>query len=406
MRKSLEKNKIYSIRIDIDKSYNTDDSNVKVDAEDINMTMFGYLLGAGNGSHYLNESPIKMEDIIEDKVDWSSIDKVYRFPHLALSRDKLTILKDKYKVRVVRDINIADVCVISSTTLDKLTSYNYYGKLFTKELFMSKLEGGLKDCLNHEALLKLTDLMDTLTDKDNIYINDRYNNWNNSSAFEKSKLVYFTNGDFFQDTNSSGVYYINKENWEQYSLLTDPNKILISDIYVNQVCSEDSIILDWKYYQNIKTMLEATKDDKDVAMTLMANCQIEESKTALGLLFYHYGETMKGTKVWNQVAFRTLRKQFEHYSTSGWNATHTAPFSNLIEKLIDDNALTEESMSHICDLVFKKVIQSGVGFAQDNCVFEMDRVDIRLKPKFKEKMKVENKSLSEVLTEDAGHLPF
>lgn len=394
---------IYELKIDIEKYYNTSAVSVRVGADDISMSLKGHFIQEGSGWNQKLDAEI-MEGIVNSKVDWNNISKIYRFPNLSLSRDKLTTLKDKYNVKVVRDPNAADVSIISQKTIDKLTSHDYYGRLFSKSLFMEKLNGGLKDCLDNEALLKLTDLMDTLTDDNYIYMGDRYSSWNCSKRFELSKLMYFVN-ELYNNT-IGGVLYINNDNWKQYSILMEPNRTLITDIYVNQVCSEDSVILDWDYYENLKTMLSATLEDKEVAMTLMANCQIEESKTVLGLLFYHYGGTMKQSSTWNQVAFRTLRHQFEHYSTTGWNVSHTAPFSSLIEKLVEDNALTEESMSHICDLVFKKVIQAGVGFGQSECVFEMERIDIRLKSEYKEKMKIENKSLSEVLIKEKDYLPF
>ena len=191
-----------------------------------------------------------------------------------------------------------------------------------------------------------------------------------------------------------------------WAAINDPNKVFLSDVYVNEVCSEDSITLDWEQYENIKKMLNATSEDKSVAMTLMANCKIEESKTALGLLFYHYGDHMKGTNIWNQVAFKTLRKQFDHYMIGSWNASHTSTFSQLIQKLAEDNALTQEAMKHVCELVFENVLMSGCGFSTDDCAFEMKLEDVRLTPKYKEKLKKEEKTLSELVTMGDDGLPF
>ena len=154
--------------------------------------------------------------------------------------------------------------------------------------------------------------------------------------------------------------------------------------------------------------MSATNEDKNVAMSLMSNCKIEESKTALGLLFYHYGDSMKGTNVWNQVAFKTIRKQFDHYMIGGWNASHTSTFSQLIQKLAADDALTEDAMKHVCELVFDRVLTGGCGFNKDECAFEMDLADVRLTKEYKDKLKKEDKTLSELVTAGTSFddLPF
>ena len=404
--------KVHTIEIELDDYYDMKDEQMKVKKNDVHLKLYGYYIskckwGSSNGSKEV------LESLVKTNIDWTTINKLYRFPHLSLSRDKLTTLKDKYNVKVVRDMNAADVCVISDRTIEKLTTSNYYGNIFTKEKFIKKFnDPKFEDCFTENAFNYILSYFDKLEDDEYIYVNDRFQDWNSSDAFQKSALTYFTQGKFIGDHAAQGMNYIDVENWENYKQIfgDTSTKVFVEDVYVNEVCSEDSIIIDWECYENIKKMISATTEDQAVAMTLMANCKINESKTTLGLLFYHHGEQLKGTKTWNQVAFKTLRKQFDHYMISGWNSSHTSTFSSLIEKLIKDDALTEESISHICDLVFDKVLKGGCGYNEedDTCVFEMKRVDVRLKPLYQKKMKEEDKSLSTVLTEvnTFNDLPF
>ena len=288
--------------------------------------------------------------------------------------------------------------------------YGYGNCNFSKDRFVAVKLPEIKEVCTDDAYLYLYDMVSNLPDDIIINVKNSYSSWNNSDEFNNSKLSdYFCKGSnegMWKDNDIDDIVFVKTENEDAWNDITDPYRVYVSDTYVNEACSEDSIILDWDEYKNILKMLKATNDDKAVAMTLMANCKIAQSKTALGLLFYHMGENMKGTKVWNQVAFKTLRKQFDHYMISGWNSGHTAVFSDLIKKLAEDDALTEEAMKHVCKLVFERVLMSGCGFSTDQCAFEMKLEDVRLTPEYKEKLKKEEKTLSELVTMGDNGLPF
>ena len=403
--------KIFNLTFDVEKYYQTIDKNSVLQKDDIKFQLKGLRIG----NHHWNGGKERSSDIIKEitkrNVDWTNVKTMYRFPNLSLSRDKLSLLKDKYGTKVIRDQNKADVCIISNKTIEKLISSNmYYGATWTIKQFNEKKMPQLKNIMTAEAYEYLEDALEHLQDDWYIHGPDRYNSWNATDQFKKSPLMYFTddlNGTCWRSEEDAGdgALYIANKHLSAWNAINDPNKIFLSDVYVNEVCSEDSIMLDWKQYENIRKMLGATSEDRSIAMTLMANCKIEESKTVLGLLFYHYGDSMKGTNTWNQVAFKTLRKQFDHYMISGWNSSHTSTFSSLIKKLAEDNALTEEAMKHICKLVFERVLMSGCGFSQEHCAFEMKLEDVRLTQTYKDKLIKEEKTLSELVT--AGNdLPF
>jgi len=406
---------IFELNFNLNEYYKTSNPNIKLEKEDIEFNKRGVHIADHTWNGSLDNAAKIVKEIVKDNLDWTTIKTMYRYPDLSLSRDKLSLMKEKYGTRIVRDRDKADVCVISEKGVHKLISSDmYYGSTWDVKTFIDKKLPELSYVLSDEAYSYLADILSNLQDDWLIFCGNRYHSWNCSDAFEKSNLTYFTDSLELSDKTKvhigdgsrvKGSLYIKNENLDKYKALHDPSKLFVSDVYVNQVCSEDSIALDWEQYESIKKMLSATREDVSVAMTLMANCKIEESKTALGLLFYHYGDHMKGTKVWNQVAFKTLRKQFDHYMISGWNASHTSTFSSLIQKLAADDALTEEAMKHVCELVFERVLMSGCGFNTDQCAFEMKLEDVRLTPEYKEKLKKEEKTLSELVTMGDG-LPF
>lgn len=401
--------KLFIINMDVARYYSTTNKHVRIQKEDIEFKSKGIYMGEHHWQAGKTRAGEVLSKIVQRDIDWSTHLTMYRYSNLSLSRDKLSLMKEKYGTRVVRDRDSADVNVISEKTIEKIISADlYYGSMWSVKTFINKKLPQLSTVLTTEAHEYLEGLVVHLKPDDMIYGGDRYNSWNTSDEFQESPLKYFTESDkdtWMSERTSNGACYISNDNLYIWRSLNDPNKTFVSDVYVNEVCSEDSIALDWEQYENIKKMLGATSEDKSIAMTLMANCKIEESKTALGLLFYHHGDSMKGTNVWNQVAFKTLRKQFDHYVIGGWNAAHTSTFSSLIKKLAEDNALTEEAMKHICQLVFDKVLHSGCGFTKDDCAFEMKLEDVRLTKHYKDKLVREDKTLSELVTM-GDDLPF
>jgi|TARA_R110000744_G_scaffold195378_1_gene314391 hypothetical protein len=392
--KNIVQKKIWKLDLELYQYYKTTDPNAKLSKSDLSFELFGYYLDKNDEDlHYNRRNKDILNELTTRDIDWEKINTIYRYPHLALSRDKMIALKDKYNIKVIRDSSKADISVVSEKTFENLILHNHYGKTYTKQLFLNKMEQGFRNLLNPDAIIAMEDCLDMMNDDDYVYMNSSYGSWNNSSQFMKSPLEYIV-----RDTSDptslfhgaeSGLTYVNNTMWASYNSIVRSKNILVSDIYVNEVCSEDSVTLNWELYNNIDAMLQATMDDRNVAMVMMSNCNIETSKTALGLIFFHHGELMKSSKTWNQVAFKTLRKQFDHYSISGWNSGHTSTYSSLTQKLIEDDSLNENAMEHICDLVFQKVITNSIGMGLENSVFEMKRSDMRLKPEFINKLKKE-----------------
>ena len=403
--------KIFKINFSIEHNYDLRSGAFKVERKDISGDYIGTYVCKGNWRMNQMIGQKMLDKYTTKSIDWEKINFMYRFGHLSLSRDKLSILKDKYDIKQIRNKHHADVSIVSEKTYSKLIhmEYGYQNSNFSKNRFITVKLPEIKEVCTDDAYLYLYDMVSNLPDDVIVNVKNSYSSWNNSDEFNNSKLSdYFCQGSndgMWKDNDIDDVVYVKTENENAWNEITDPHRVYVSDTYVNEVCSEDSIILDWEEYKNILKMLKATNDDKAVAMTLMANCKIAESKTALGLLFYHMGESMKGTKVWNQVAFKTLRKQFDHYMISGWNSAHTTNFSSLIKKLAQDNALTEQAMKHICELVFKRVLTEGCGFGHEECAFEMNLEDVRLTSEYKEKLKKEDKTLSQLVTE-GDDLPF
>jgi hypothetical protein len=399
MQTIANKKNIYSLSMNAHQYVDeTDPSKIMITKDNFKIELLGRYIQATNGYY---DTPEVLDNLVTiNSIDLSKINTIYRLPNLALSRDKLNNVKEKYNIKVIRDMHMADLIVISNKTTEKIMKRKWSWALLTKSQF-KKLFNSYTGAVHLEVQAEIDEFLTTkMKDEDMIctYSNNYYHN--PSNMFAKSELKILLDDINTRDTQT--FVYIPLENEKQWDIIFDSRYKLVSDVYMNQICSEDSIIIDKEMYSRLIEMLKSTAEDKTLAMSMMSNCNITESKTYIALLFYHFGEQMKSYKTWNQVAFKTLRKQFDKYMLA-WGSGHSSQYSELIKKLAEDDALTTHAVEHILDLTFKKVVESSSGFNQDGSVFKIDRVHVSLKDEYKEKIK-DGKTLSEVVLQDG--LPF
>ena len=108
--------KIFKINFRIEHNYDLRSGDFKVERKDISGDYIGTYVCKGNwrvnqiiGQRMLDKHTTK-------SIDWAKINFMYRFGHLSLSRDKLSILKDKYDIKQIRNKENADVCIVSEKT--------------------------------------------------------------------------------------------------------------------------------------------------------------------------------------------------------------------------------------------------------------------------------------------------
>ena len=88
-----------------------------------------------------NNYQIKEEDLLKlglPKLNNDTIDlqdkKIYRFPKLTLPRNKVELLKEKYNCKIVRDLNKADISVVSLKLFDTILERTWNADNLTAEL--------------------------------------------------------------------------------------------------------------------------------------------------------------------------------------------------------------------------------------------------------------------------------
>ena len=193
-------------------------------------------------------------------------------------------------------------------------------------------------------------------------------------------------------------YYI--ESLDQWNDIQANLSKLVWDTNINELATEDSEILTEEMYIQLKTMLgwEKTesgcgwqgtrdKENMNLALAMIANCNIQKSHTYLGLLFAFMSDSMKDSSVWNTVNFKSVRKKFDRYiQLSGWNWCHS--YNYLIEQLIKDDALTEVAWKEVAQKMYDDVLSSQMGVDSKN-VFSISPDSIQLKAELQARVKTE-----------------
>lgn len=378
---------------------------VSDDAENIDLSqvIFTKIIVVDTERNYQNPNhwitPLLKRVAPTQSFDITKYKTFYRYPNLSLSRDKMDLVKKKYGVRKVLNPDKADFRIISEKTVNKLSEYSWRASLSSMQ-FLQSLVTDHPDAFSEELLSKLTALAEHSTDRDLIIECDQtYGGDFDNKAIQK---VY----DLVRKLEGTCLTYVPEKNHDAYLSMFDQGAVYIDDVYMNELCGEDSIPLDAEAYKNIRTMLTTgTKEDKTVAMTMMANCNVAKSKTYLALLFFHYTDTLRNGPCWNQVAFKTLRKTFEKYELD-YNRGHAAQYSKCMEFLAEDDALTVEAAQHLINLVFKHVINGNSGINEERSVFRLSRRSIKLTNEVKAKIKAGSTLSEEYKIQHTDDLPF
>jgi len=384
-------------------TYGLDEDSPNIDLSIVNIKPC-IILDYENNSYHQNSQFLNnlFSRVTHDQnFDITKYEKFYRYPNLDLSRDKMDAVKTKYNVRKVLDIDKADFRIISQTTVKKLTSYTWRNSLSSAQWFKAALDK-YPNAFNDETKAMFITATDHLDDEHVVLFDTdrRY-----GSKYKNKDLAGFLDAlDKMQHTAVTMVE--GQKNMDVFKSLYDPNIIYVTDTYMNELSGEDSITLDAESYKSIRAMLKTgNKEDLTVGMTMMANCNVAKSKTYLGLLFFHFSDTLRGGPVWNQVAFKTLKKQFDKYVLEN-NHYHSNRYSECIKLLAEDDALTLEATEHLINLVFKHVINGNSGINEKRSVFRLNKTSIKLSEEVREKINNGSSMSKEYLMHHTDDLPF
>ena len=391
--------------IDIDPNKcDTPNNTLKMQNGSVKVRQLGHYIESGdNSGRYSNRTNnAEIKKIMDDiqtitSTDLKNATALYRFPRLSLSRDKVKILQEKFDLKLKRDFNDADYGIVSEKYFDGLFVSKWLSAvesadvLSWAQVYKSEFEDDLYD--------EIVNMLNKIPADAHVVLEVEWfssYNYDNSSNIDR----YSKMSEGARNIGKGSKYHYYVESLDQWNDIQNNMSKLVWDTNMNDLATEDSEVLTEEMYIQLKTMLgwEKTEsgcgwqgardaENMNLALAMIANCNIKESHTYLALLFSFLSDAMKDSSVWNTVNFKSVRKKFQKYiDMSGWNWCHS--YNYMIEALIKDDALTEYAWKEISKKMYDDMLSSQMGVDSKN-VFSISPESIQLKPELKAKMKLD-----------------
>jgi len=383
--------------------FNINDDETKIESYNIND--IGYYLGSSDQwrEKHVNDTNNIYNKAKENLPALFKGDTFFRTAKLSLPREKMNVVNEKYGTKTIRDIKKADWIITSENYINSLIDQTWDTLISSDKLITSIKAHPDKNGMNTDQENSL--IMD-LEEDCFIIINNGYYHSYNKNKNKPNYLDFFDRMDNLDKSRGYHTYcpMVSKHQWEY--MLNNVNDIIL-DIYINKLATEDSVVIDTETYRSLCSMFKG-KDTENytLGMEIMANCNVEESKGFLALLFFRFENKFKEAKAWNHVNFKTIKTRFEKYALQ-YSRSHVSPYSQFIEHLVKENGLTVFVMEAVLDTVYNHVIKQSFGIDVDS-VFELNRSNLKLKDKYAQKCI--DKNIGEVLKEESKlinmDLPF
>jgi hypothetical protein len=329
--------------------------------------------------------------------DLKNANSLYRFPRLSLSRDKVKILQEKFDLKLKRDFHQADYGIVSEKYFDGLFCTRWLSEIDRGDV--TAWAHTYKDVFEEDLYEEIVHMINKIPEDAHIVIESE---WFSCYSYDNTSNIdrYSKMSEKARNMGKSSKYHYYIESLDQWNDIQDNMFKLVWDTNINELATEDSEVLTKEMYIQLKTMLgwEKTesgcgwngtrdKENMNLALAMIANCNIKESHTYLALLFSFLSDSMKDAGIWNSVNFKSVRKKFDKYiQLSGWNWCHV--YNYLIEELIKDNALTEYAWKEVAQKMYDDVLSSQMGVDSKN-VFSINPESIQLKPELQARIKTE-----------------
>ena len=279
-----------------------------------------------------------LSNTIHETYSLGQNDKFYFLPGVTIPRIKLKDIHNTYKIKTVRDVNEATHIFIGSNTINKISDVSYWEYSVTTVHFLSFINDAYSNGNIEEYYYKK--IMDTLEFYTNdLLLIDRYtfNLLTNDSIPYNLKDIdarlEFGN-DRFLNIHSDYVEIIKSiEGLDLY----------IEDSLMDHINGPDAVNIDDTMFVTLSEMFDSSdRDNRVLAMEIMANCNYKNSLLYLTLLFHYYGGYMDDINTKNHVNFKSLRTYF---GLEG-RGLSISP-DHVVEILITKNGVTLENMNII-----------------------------------------------------------
>lgn len=286
----------------------------------------------------------------------------YRHPNLKLPRQKVDLLKEKYNIKITRDIKKADYEIISIGFIEKLISYGSFRILNCKEALDLLLKN--KSSFTNESYEKFKYFLESKEDE---FIG--INRWYGASRNIFLSLI-----------NAKAEYGYNKIGLNNLKLVEElKTKNVIFDSSLNDFIYEDLHVLTEEEYNNARNMIKSNDaDNLNLVMELLSNCNLYKSFDYVSMLFYFYYDVIKYSKNWNSVNVKTLRENLKDFAQAYNNKNKGQYYERYLKKLKEHGQLSEFAIKQCSNYIYHNVIKFHLSL-NDDSILTIDKTSIKLK---------------------------
>jgi hypothetical protein len=278
-------------------------------------------------------------------------DTIYLLPGVNIPRMKLKDLALNLGIRVVRDPAKATVVFSGKSSVGKVTTSTWYyfadantilenvNKLCNDDYYIEKLETAIASTGSERVCSNWSDMRNTLC--------------NGNLDIYESQYFYGIEPDYLDTYNAIQ----GKPIYCESELITNIN-------------GDDSTVIDYEVYQQLKSMFQSSDDDNHVlAMEIMANSHYEKSVLYLLMLISDFSNIISNTHTRNHVNFKSMLAYFN------WVPRQVgSQDADDIIKIIDGKGLLTLDMIKILYKEYTGDIHRNIAYDQ---VFEIKEITIQ-----------------------------
>ncbi len=276
------------------------------------------------------------------EINPSSLGKMFFSRSASVPRYKVREIKDKYNLSVIRDSSKADTVVISKNELKDNIHDNWYEYMFSRSTVKEVLEAlyiyphsGKNIYRFNDSIIKLIDnkeLIKSSIDKLNALRPD----------IEYIAFSYRSRSVFDTVASALGIYSDPSKNDGKTidphaydTLLQSKGKNVITDSALQSILGSSE--MDYENYVFIDELLNSSDPSNiELGLTLMANCNFEESQHYLLILLGDYFGRHRYVNYCQSVAFKSLLDFMD------FNYRTRVSLDDILNKADSLNKLTDE----------------------------------------------------------------
>jgi len=339
-----------------------------------------YWVGYSKG-YYVSDEDKKLLNIdFKNKEKFIIQDKIlYRYPKLNLPRQKVDLLKEKYNVKVSRDLEKADAHIISENLINSMFTKAWHKSSTMIEFHSFVQDLKHKDFLTECAIKKINKIFSEIPNDSMLHANVNYYQSDSVHAalletVDNSMDVHMKAKEW--NENNKDLLIIAKYSEDYINIINNTKKIIYDTDVTNIIDNELAIIENDQFDTIYKMVTSSDKDSRSLALEMLANCNIDKSFDIVSHIFYWEYEWLKSTTNWSTINVKALRNRMNQYQ----GAVHLSAiwtYNNYINLLISDNKLTKFALDKTREKLYNHVLGNLVGSSADVFHIPLDSLVIR-----------------------------